>query len=198
MLMQSTNKHTLSAVRMRRREPRGAAQAAEFGAAVVALIVCFVIPLVDFGIIPVRWALAFNIVNSYVGNLSRAETFSRAWQQLEEDPGMGTMLKRIGGVNPKRYNLTMLITKPADGSVQASVDQPKRIPSHYLPDGPGGPYQYELELSAELEVSPLIVCNIGPKKIPGLNAPFNFTISRTSHWENLGRNPTTNEFYINE
>jgi hypothetical protein len=174
------------------------AQAAEFGAALTVLVLFFVIPLLDLGVIPVRWGLANHLITSYSVNFARAETFSRAFEQLEGDTNLQDLLKKIGGVNAKRLRLAMVITKPSAVDKKLVVEEPKRIPSAWLPDSPNGPFQYEVELLATIEISPLIVINLGEKKIPGLNAPFTVNMTSTSHWENLGRNPNTNEFFMNE
>jgi len=157
-----------------------------------------VIPLLDLGVIPVRWGLAHHLVTSYSVNFARAETLSKAFEQLEEDRNLQELLKKIGGVNAKNLRLTLVITKPSQADRKYVVEEPKHIPEKWLPDSPEGPFQYELELLAEVEVSPLLLINLGEKKVPGLNAPFTVKMTSSSHWENLGRNPNTNEFYMNE
>jgi len=174
------------------------AQAAEFAASLTVLVLFFVIPLLDLGVIPIRWGLANHLVTSYSVNFARAETLSRAFDQLEEDTNLSDLLKKIGGVNAKRLRLAMVITKPGSIDKKLVIEEPKHIPSAWLPDAQGGPFQYELELLATVEISPLILINLGEKKIPGLNAPFTVTMLSSSHWENLGRNPNTNEFFMNE
>ena len=174
------------------------AQAAEFAAALTILVMFFVIPMLDLGVIPVRWGLANHLITSYSVNFARAETLSRAFEQLEEDTNLQELLKKIGGVNAKRLRLALVITKPSSVDKKLVVEEPKRIPSAWLPDSPNGPFQYELELMATVEISPLLLINLGEKKIPGLNAPFSVQMISSSHWENLGRNPNTNEFFMNE
>lgn len=174
------------------------AQAAEFAAALTVLVIFFVIPLLDLSVIPVRWGLANHIITSYSVNFARAETLSRAFEQLESDVNLQDLLKKIGGVNAKQLRLALVITKTATPDKKLVVSEPKHIPSEWLPDSPNGPFQYELELFATVEVSPMLLVNIGEKKIPGLNAPFTVTMTSSSNWENLGRNPNTNEFFINE
>lgn len=174
------------------------AQAAEFAAALTVLVIFFVIPLLDLSVIPVRWGLANHIITSYSVNFARAETLSRAFEQLESDVNLQDLLKKIGGVNAKQLRLALVITKTATPDKKLVVSEPKHIPSEWLPDSPNGPFQYELELFATVEVSPMLLVNIGEKKIPGLNAPFTVTMTSSSNWENLGRNPNTNEFFMNE
>lgn len=182
----------------RRPNRRRGAQAAEFAAALTALILCVVVPLVDFGIIPVRWLLANQIVSSFAGSLSRSETLSTAYEKMNSDPTLRTLLTRIGGVTPRSIKLALVITKPADSSQQMVIDEPRSVPQNWLPDAPGGPFQYELQVSSLVEISPLVILNFGERKIPGLTAPFTMNLNSSSHWENLGRNPNTNEFYLNE
>lgn len=174
------------------------AQAAEFAAALTILVMFFVIPLLDLGVIPVRWGLANHLITSYSVNFARAETLSRAFEQLESDVNLQDLLKKIGGVSAKQLRLALVITKTASPDKKLVVSEPKHIPADWLPDSPNGPYQYELELFATVEISPLLLINLGEKKIPGLNAPFLVTMTSSSNWENLGRNPNTNEFFMNE
>lgn len=174
------------------------AQAAEFAAALTVLLLFIVIPLLDLGVIPIRWGLAHHLVTSYSVNFARAETLSKAFEQLEQDRNLQDLLKKIGGVDAKHLRLALVITKPAQPDKKLVVEEPKHIPAAWLPDSPQGPFQYELELLAAVEVSPLILINLGEKKIPGLNAPFTVNMISSSHWENLGRNPNTNEFFMNE
>lgn len=174
------------------------AQAAEFAASLTVLVLFIVIPLLDLGVIPVRYGLAHHLVTSYSVNFARAETLSKAFEQLEEDKNLQELLKKIGGVNAKHLRLALVVTKPSNTDVKHVVEEPKHIPAAWLPDSPNGPFQYELELLATVEVSPLILINLGEKKVPGLNAPFTVNMISSSHWENLGRNPNTNEFFMNE
>lgn len=180
-----------------KRTGRGAS-AAEFAASLVVLVMFFVIPFLDLGVIPVRWGLANHLVTSFSVNLARAETLSRAFQQLNEDPNIANMMMKIGGVTPKQLKLSLLITKSSSPDKKLVVTEPKKIPANWLPDSPEGPFQYELQLAANCEISPLILINLGGQKITGLNAPFNINLISSSHWENLGRNPNTNEYYMNE
>lgn len=158
----------------------------------------FVIPLLDLGVIPIRWGLANHLITSYSVNFARAETLSRAFEQLETDVNLQDLLKKIGGVTARQLRLALVITKSASPDKKLVVSEPKRIPADWLPDSPNGPFQYELELFATVEISPLLLINLGEKKIPGLNAPFAVTMTSSSNWENLGRNPNTNEFFMNE
>lgn len=174
------------------------AQAAEFAASLTMLVMFFVIPLLDLGVIPVRWGLANHLINSYSINFARAETLSRAYEQLASDTGLPDLLKKIGGVNAKKLKLNFVITNPASPDKKYVVEEPRSIPAAWLPDSKTGPFQYELELAATVEISPLLTVNLGEKKVPGLNAPFTVEMTTSSHWENLGRNPNTNEFFMNE
>lgn len=174
------------------------AQAAEFAAALTILVMFFVIPLLDLGVIPIRWGLANHLITSYSVNFARAETLSRAFEQLETDVNLQDLLKKIGGVTARQLRLALVITKSASPDKKLVVSEPKHIPADWLPDSPNGPFQYELELFATIEISPLLLINLGEKKIPGLNAPFTVTMTSSSNWENLGRNPNTNEFFMNE
>ena len=67
-----------------------------------------------------------------------------------------------------------------------------------------------MEVQADVEISPLFLVNVPepkdatatedrkPAKIPGLNGPLTVTIEATANWENLGRDPVTKNFFLNE
>lgn len=177
-----------------RKNRRRGAQAAEFAGAIVLLIFAL-IPLVDLGIMIVRWNLASSIVNSFTRQLALCESFSAAHKKLEGDPNIFTTLENLGGVHPVASQLTLIITSKGKDMV---IERPRTIPAAWLPDANQGRNEYNLELAIDVEIAPLIVFPSFGKKIPGLTGAYPTRLVSHSHWENLGRNPATQEFFINE
>jgi hypothetical protein len=173
-------------------------QAAEFGAALVILVVCIFLPLIDLAIIPIRYGLAQSLVGNYVRSLSLSENASQAFEKVENDEDFRAQLVKIGGVQPKNIQLQIVSTSSNGDGAQSVSDKPKGFAAEWLPDGSNCPCTYSLDLKVVCEIEPVVLLKVGGGEIPGLNAPFTVTLLGQSQWENLGRNPVSSEFYINE
>ncbi|MGH9554144.1 MAG: hypothetical protein ACRD3W_32500 [Terriglobales bacterium] len=169
----------------------------EFAAALVLLVLVFFVPLLDLGIMPVRYFMSQELIAQYTRRLSHCETLTQAFEQLNADPSLQTRLIKLGGVHPTSLTLHLLISTVKPPIERIVVEKPKSIPKQWLPDGNRQPCEYIMEIVAEVEVSPAMVLNAQPK-VMGLSAPVPFILSQTSPWENLGRNPVTTAFFINE
>jgi hypothetical protein len=58
-------------------------QISEFAAALVLLVLCFFIPLLDLGIMPVRYFLSQELIASYARKLSLCESLSQSFAVLD-------------------------------------------------------------------------------------------------------------------
>jgi hypothetical protein len=103
----------------------------------------------------------------------------------------------IGGVTPKSVDLKLQIEKVSDAKTRLEVNRPKAIPSDWLPDSPRGPFSYTLEVSATVEIAPAVLMNFDPK-IPGLSGPIPLVLRVESNWENLGKDPLTKNYFLNQ
>jgi len=168
---------------------------AEFGPALFLLIFCFVIPLLDLGMLPIRYGLTYAAATNAVSKLALANKASDANRMLQTDTWWTSFLGKCG-IDVEQKQLAMVvINKKGSGQVFAT-DQPGSIPSALLPDGPDGPGAYILRLSIKADISPLLV--MSGRGIPGLTSPVPITLQTSSVWENLGRDPDTTEYYLNE
>jgi hypothetical protein len=181
---------------------RKGSQIAEFAAAMVLLVFVILLPFLDFAILPVRWLLAQEIVNAYVRKLALCETYSQAYEILEADPSLTTRLERLGGVKCRKLKLRMRVarvflnTHPIE---VLAVEKPGQIPPVWLPDGEKSPCIYNLELEVQAMISPAILAPAsGGLSVPGITTPVPFLITASRNWENLGRNPITKRYFINE
>jgi len=173
----------------------------EFAAGMIILVFFVFIPLLDLTIVPIRWMLAQELVNDYARKLALCETFSRSYRTLEADPSLTTRLQRLGGVSVQSLHLRLRITRifqtPHAPEVFI-VEDPTRIPAAWLPDGGKAPCSYSMELDVHSLMSPAILFPNKGWSIPGLTVPFPLLISATHEWENVGRNPLTGKFFLNE
>lgn len=169
----------------------------EFAAAIVLLVFLFFIPLLDLGILPVRYFIAQELISTYARKLSHCETLSQSYQVMNADPSLETQLRQIGGVRPNGLQLRLLINQIKLPMEHCEIEKPKSIRVEWLPNGKKSPCEYILEVSAEVEISPAIILQFQPKVV-GLSSPVPCLLKATSPWENLGRNPVTKSYFINE
>lgn len=173
-------------------------QTIEFAAALTLIIGCVLIPLIDAGIIPVRFALAQSGLDSLTQQLARTEKLSEAYAMLKEDTNPNTIFKRVGGVSIKDMELSVEITSEAEPMDKWLIYSPQTIPAEWLPNGDHCPCNYQLNLLVKAQISPLFLAPSFGKGIPGLTSPLPVDFRTYSNWENLGRNPVTHEYFINE
>ncbi len=179
------------------RTQRGA-QLTEFSAALALLVMGILIPLLDLGIIPVHWLLSKEIVSSYVRKLALCETLSQAFTMVNTDPSLNNWLTQLGGVKTENIKCRLIISRLTPPLESFIAEQPRTIPSVWLPGGKKSPCSYEIELTADVKLDPLILINLGGSKIQGLTQPFDCAIGARAPWENYGCNPASKEFFINE
>ena len=184
--------------RQTRRSRERGANISEFSAAIVVLVIGFMIPLLDLGIIPIHWLLSQQIISSYVRKLALCETFSQAMTQVNSDPTLQNWLTRLGGVKPELIQCHLLISRLQPPLDVFSTDHPKTIPAVWLPNGPKSPCSYELDLAVTCQFNPLLVLPVSMGKIPGLTVPYTCVIDAKAPWENFGCDPITKQFFINE
>jgi hypothetical protein len=172
-------------------------QISEFGAALAILFVVFFIPFLDLSVMPIRWFLSKEIVGNYARRLSLCETYTQALAMLNSDPTMENQLIKLGGVKPRQIRCNLIISSTKTGE-RYVVEGPKRIPGQWLPNGYKSPCDYALQVSAEVDISPVVLIKGFGAKAPGFNCPVSFNISSEANWENLGCDPVTKVFFVNE
>jgi hypothetical protein len=172
-------------------------QIAEFGAAIVLLTTFIVIPLLDLVIVPVRWMMAQEIADAYCRKLALCESFGQACENFKSQPELPSVLKKLSGVSEQSSSMRLRISQ-VTGSGVHYVEVPGEISPEWLPDGANAPCLYSLELNVKVLISPAILFRSTGQQIVGLSAPFPVTIKASHEWENLGRNPATREYFLNE
>lgn len=180
------------------RRSRAGQQMAEFSAALVLLIVGICIPLLDLCVIPIRWGLWQQSLNSDARKLAQSENLSSAMAALDTDPALSMRSGNIAGAKLRSAKCALVITMLNPPGEVFITKQPKSIESAWLPGGSRSPCSYELEITTLVEISPLFVLSGSKVAIPGLTEPFVCTTKSRAHWENYGRDPSTKQFFMNE
>jgi hypothetical protein len=173
----------------------------EFAAGVFLLVAVAFLPLLDLAIVPIRWMMAQEFVNNYVRTLAMCESYSESRRALNSDPSLRTRLLRLGGVGVQDINLHLEITRVSRNPSKADsleVHLPGCIPSSWLPDGALAPCMYLLKIDVQAFISPAILMNWPGPSIPGLTAPIPIRVAASHEWTNLGRDPSTEKYFINE
>jgi hypothetical protein len=176
-------------------------QLAEFAPALIVLVLAVFLPLVDLVVVPIRWMLAQNLANDYARRLALCETFSQAQRLMNADPSLSARLENLGGVTLRSVDLKLKITrirKVAGAQDVFMVEAPGRIPPQWLPDGANAPLSYSLELRIDSLLSPAILFAAVGQPVPGLSAPIPLSIVSSHTWENLGRDPRSRKFFLDE
>jgi hypothetical protein len=175
-----------------RRNQRGSLMT-EFAAAFVLFTCCLMIPLVNISVIPVRYVISFAMVSEVTRKLAIAETRSQAMTLASQAAFYQGFAKQFGiTMEPP---ILSLICKDQNSAMMIFPGR-KPIPAVFLPGGSRSNHcNYLLKTETSVQIPPLFC--IGPR-IPALTSPISFNISATAPWENLGCDPATREFYINE
>jgi len=181
----------------RRRRQIGA-QILEFGGAIFIFISCIVLPLIDLAFVPLRFGLGKSVVSTRVNRLAQLETLSEALNDERNDAAFKDVLKGLDGIVVRNSKLSLVIKSNKTEPHEIRVDRPGLIPKSWLPDGSAAPCDYALDLKVDVDISPFIVLPIPKAKVPGLTTPLSFQFNEISVWENLGRDPVSGDFYLNE
>jgi len=172
------------------RKPSG--QITEFAAGIVLLITFILLPILDMGFVPVRYWMSTGTLNCLVQNLARCTKRSDAYELLNN--GDWLMLLSRYGVSVSDTKMT-LVARDNTGAKEAQFTEKQQVPAEWLPNGINAPCIYSVELQTTVNVNPCFGLDL---PIPLLNQPIPFHMNTRSQWENLGSDPTTMGYYINE
>lgn len=170
----------------------------EFGAAFIAFITFAVLPLFDLGIVPVRYALAHEILNSQTHRMAVCTKVTEADKMLSASAWTGPL--RAFGITIKQKSLSLRIVNKQNADKQVLIPAPAAVSTQWQPDSPSGPFFYYLELATDVSISPLLTLSAPWSGIPGMTGPATFRIVTNASWENVGRDSESpNEaFFMNE
>ncbi len=173
-------------------------QMAEFSAALVLLIVGICIPLLNLAVMPLRWGLWQQGLNSDARKIAQSENFSSAIAALETDRSLSMRSSNISGAKLLSAKCALIITMLNSPGEVFIAEKPQTIEPAWLPDGKKSPCSYQLQITSDVAISPLFLLSGSKVKIPGLTEPFKCTTKALAHWENYGRDPATKRFFMNE
>jgi len=148
--------------------------------------------------VPLRFGLGKSVVSGRVRQLAKVETLSEALQDEKKDESFKGVLSGLDGIAVKSSQLSLIIKSNKSDPPEIVIDRPGTIPKKWLPDGSASPCDYSLDLIVNVDIFPLIVVPVPQVKVPGLTAPVTLQFNEVSVWENLGRDPVTGEFCMNQ
>jgi hypothetical protein len=177
---------------MRKASRKNFGHITEFAAGIVLLITFILIPILDFGFVPVRYWMSTGTLNCLVQNLARSDKRSDAYELLNNAEWIQILSKYGMSVSDTKMTL---IARDSTGNKEAQFSEKQQLPAEWLPNGANAPCIYSLELQTTVSVNPCFGLDL---PIPILNQPIPFHMNSRSQWENLGSDPTTMGYYINE
>jgi len=163
----------------------------------LTILVALGIVLIDIAAIPLRLGQLQSTLAQTVHQMALKNRLSVSRKEIDNNFQLNQTLTSFEGVHIKDVNL-MIVAISKQGDRTISLDPHKPIPSAWLPDGTNCPCTYQLNLKVNANIDPLVTAPIAGKKVPGLSGPVEFAVEQSSNWENLGRDPYTGQFYINE
>ncbi|MBX9720644.1 MAG: hypothetical protein K2X81_04565 [Candidatus Obscuribacterales bacterium] len=185
-------------MRILQRNKKGS-QLVEFGAALSLLVSFVLVPVLNLSVIPLHWMMASEMINNMSRKLAFSESFSSARKAMAESPSLQDRLTSIAGIKVDTLDLNLRIVSVAGERIDVLlVSRPGEIPSDWLPNGAKSPCTYSLVLKTKLLISPAFLMSGVGFAVPGLTAPVPVPIVASRAWENLGKNPETGRFFMNE
>jgi hypothetical protein len=151
--------------------------------------------LFNIFIVPIRYGCCQSTIADIVHQCALKRKLSAAVQELKNSLDAKTAFMAMQGVHVKEAKLYLVISSIEKSKV-VSLDENEGLPLELLPDGSHGPFEYQLKVHVDVDIDPLI--GTKAKGIPGLNGPVALTIDQLSHWENVGRDLATNQYYLRE
>lgn len=152
-------------------------------------------PLANYGTFITRWAISSQIVSSWTNNLAKKRKLSEAFNLVATDE-FNAAVANPTGVKVKSAKPALIVSRIDDPSKSIEVGIPGKIPAIWQPDA--GNFEYTLQVVVLAQVDPLVTVQFFGMKIPGLTEPAEVVMSANALWENMGRDPITTEFYVNE
>ena len=175
-----------------RRSRKFGSSMTEFSGAMVIFILFIFAPLINVGILPVRYLIAHGILTEMTHRMAVCEKRTEASKLLKTNLWWTTLLGACG-VAVKNPEASLIAVDQGGSKKAVSMGDPLTV--DLLPNGTKGPFMYSIQLTADCDISPLFNAGAG---LPGFTMPVTIRLSSQAQWENLGRNPETTFYYLNE
>jgi hypothetical protein len=164
----------------------------EFASALVIFVVCLLFPLANLSAVPIRYVIAYGMVSDLSHRLALQEKRSKAVYMADAPSSYQDLAYRTG-VHVSDCNVSIVVQNARNET--AIFPEKKKIPAEWLPGGSRGQCSYVIQSQTGVVITPLLC--FGPS-IPALTAPVQMTLTTKASWENLGLDPITQEYFINE
>ncbi len=178
-----------------RRAPHGS-NIVEFCFCLIIIFFVLIIPLVDLGTFITRWGTGNQVVSAWASNIAKDRKLSAAFLRVTEGDEFPESVKLPSGIVLTEIKPSLIVSSVSNPADTIEILQPGKIPKRYLPNA--GQFTYTIRLAVEGEIDPLVTIQFFGLNIPGLTGKTKIQMSGESNWENLGRDPATKEFFINE
>lgn len=166
----------------------------EFASSLMLLVVFFLLPVMDIGVLLLRYSVASGLMQKQVGDLALCDKFSKAHGWFCADPQFNTA---PFGVSVTESSIFLEATSLSDGLTQR-FSEPRGISGRWLPNSSKGPFNYELGIAKDLQVAPLFSVWLGGMRVPGLTCPVRMHVESRCRWQNVTRDADTGDYYLNE
>jgi hypothetical protein len=153
--------------------------------------VTVLLAVVTGAVVPFRYLIASGVVASMVQKGALAEKRSSSIQVMSKDPALA--IARQCGIEFGASEIAVVCISKSAGSLSVPGGTP--IPRDWLPGGKKGPCTYLLQINQPASIKTLYGTTDG---VPGVTGPLKVTLKASSCWENLGCDPITKDFFINE
>ncbi len=142
--------------------------------------------------------MAQEIIKGFSRQLAFCESFSESEKLINCPPSLVHRLDAVGGLKVQSVKLCLKIARVFHPEDFVLVAEPRKVPEAWLPEHANAPSTYTLLLEVKLLLSPAMLFSDGAGSLPGVTSPIPIMISASHQWENLGRNPETGMFFLNE
>jgi len=164
----------------------------EFAAALIVLVTFVFAPLINVGIVPIRYLMAQGVLTELCHRVVLSERRSEAISLFTNELWSKSVLQKCGvEVSNAKIGLTVL----GKDNSKLSIVGAEPIPSEWLPGGSMEASVFSLEISVDCAIAPLFQTSPG---LPGFTSPVVMKLKASSPWENFGIDPVSQEYFVNE
>lgn len=167
----------------------------EFTYCLVFIFFVILLPLVNYGTFMARWSISSQVVSAWVNSLAKKRKLSEAFARVH-DQDFADAVTKSSGVKLKTITPALMVSRVDRPTETFKLTTPGKLPTSWQPNSGRLDYTFQVVVTADIE--PLVTVQLLGLKVPGLTESAEVVMSGSSLWENMGRDPNTTEFYLNE
>ncbi len=167
----------------------------EFTYCLIFIFFVIMLPLVNYGTFMARWSISSQVVSAWASSLAKKRKLSEAFNRVR-DQDFADAVTKSSGVKIKTITPALLVSRVDRPTEIFKLTTAGKLPSNWQPNS--GRFDYTLQVVVTADIEPLVTVQLLGFKVPGLTESAEVVMSGTSLWENMGRDPNTTEFYLNE